>query len=100
MSKFKFSSATVAVMMALASTQVMAQLPEGTVTNASQSFVAGTGSSVVGSASVPVNNSYVYGDYSTIYGSLNLIVGAGNTDRKSTRLNSSHRSLSRMPSSA
>lgn len=79
MSKFKFSSATVAVMMALASTQVMAQLPEGTVTNASQSFVAGIGSSVVGSASVPVNNSYVYGDYSTIYGSLNLIVGAGNT---------------------
>ena len=28
------------------------------------------------------------------------INGAGDTDRKSTRLNSSHRSLSRMPSSA
>ena len=30
----------------------------------------------------------------------NVIVSAGLTDRKSTRLNSSHRSLSRMPSSA
>ena len=32
--------------------------------------------------------------------SVSNIISAGGTDRKSTRLNSSHRSLSRMPSSA